>query len=112
VVFNKCLIKPLPNRINYVLSKNQVMVEPGKPGVMSFSSISLMDRVIDDDCWVIGGAQVIESCWDKINEVHLTKTFTEYTCDTFIDLLYLENNYTCWFSEDQSDHVYQIWKKK
>ena len=37
-------IKPLPNRINYVLSKNQVITEPGKPGVMSFSNESLLSN--------------------------------------------------------------------
>jgi dihydrofolate reductase len=110
--FESLPIKPLPNRINYVLSKNQVVVEPGKPGVMSFSNLSLMDRVIDDDCWVIGGAKAIQSCWDKINEIHLTKTFTEYTCDTYIDLLYLEQNFNMISEENNTDHVYQIWKRK
>ena len=64
------------------------------------------------NAWLIGGAQLINTSWHLIDEVHLTKTFTKYTCDTFINLLYLEQNYTCWFSEDHSDHEYQIWKKK
>jgi dihydrofolate reductase len=110
--FESLPIKPLPNRINYVLSKNQVKVEPGKLGVMSFSNLELMKNVIDDDCWIIGGAQVIKACWHMIDKVHLTKTLTEYTCDVFIDLLYLEQNFNMISEEQNNDHVYQIWKRK
>jgi dihydrofolate reductase len=110
--FESLPIKPLPDRINYVLSKNPVHVDPGILGVISFSNLSLMNSVIDDDCWIIGGAQVIQSCWYKINEIHLTKTLTEYTCDTFIDLLYLEHNFSMFSEENNTDHVYQIWKRK
>ena len=64
------------------------------------------------NAWLIGGAQLINSAWHLIDEVYLTKTFTEYTCDAFIDLLYLEQNYMCWFKEQHTDHTYEIWKKK
>ena len=110
--FESLPVKPLPDRKNYVLSKNQVKVEPGKLGVMSFSNLELMKNVIDDDCWIIGGAQVIKACWEMINEVYLTKTLTEYTCDVFIDLLYLEQNFNMISEEQNNDHVYQVWKRK
>ena len=105
-------IKPLPNRINYVLSKNQVITEPGKPGVMSFSNESLLNNFVDDDSWVIGGASVVKVLWDNIKEIHLSRTFTEYTCDTYIDLLKLETEFMCWFKENHTDHTYEIWKRK
>lgn len=110
--FESLPVKPLPNRINYVLSKNPVHIEPGKPGVMSFSKLELMSNVIDDDCWVIGGAQVIDSCWDLINEIHLTRTDVEYTCDTFIDLKRLENTFQLVSEQKFIDHTYQIYKRK
>ena len=94
------------------MSKNQVKVEPGKLGVMSFSNLELMKNVIDDDCWIIGGAQVIKACWDLVNEIHLTRTFTEYTCDTFIDLVKLQNEFVCESKEEHTDHTYEIWKRK
>ena len=96
--------KPLPNRINYVFSHHTV------EGAITLSDPVFLESMKDG--WIIGGASVIESCWHLIDEVHLTKTFTEYTCDAFINLLYLEQNYTCWFSEHHTDHVYQIWKRK
>ena len=110
--FESLPVKPLPNRINYVLSRNPVVIEPGKPGVMSFSKVSLLKNFIDDDCWVIGGAQVIEACWDLISEIHLTRTLTEYDCDTHIDLVKLEKEFVCSLKEELSDHSYEIWKRK
>lgn len=96
--------KPLPNRINYVFSS--VALE---------GAITLRDPIFLEslpDAWVIGGAKVIDTCWHLIDEVHLTKTFAEYTCDTFIDLVKLQNEFMCWFKEDHTDHAYEIWKRK
>jgi dihydrofolate reductase len=99
-------IKPLPNRHNYVMSKVAI------PGAVTMGDIKLLPNTAGNDAWVIGGRTVIQQCWDMIDEIHLTKTFAEYTCDTFINLLQLENEFTCWLSEQHSDHVYQIWKRK
>ena len=98
--------KPLPNRHNYVLSKVAI------PGVVTMSDIKLLPNTAGNDAWIIGGGNVIAQCWGMIDEVHLTKTFTEYTCDTFIDLVKLENEFMCWFKEDHTDHTYEIWKRK
>ena len=94
--------KPLPNRTNYVLSSKAV----GQ--AVTVSAIDL----IPDDSWIIGGAKVIETCWSLIDEIHLSRTFTEYTCDTFIDLVKLEKEFVCWFKEQHTDHSYEIWKRK
>jgi dihydrofolate reductase len=82
------------------------------PGAITLSYIDLLANTAGNDTWIIGGGNLISQCWDMIDEVYLTKTFTEYTCDTFIDLLYLEQNFMCWFSEQHADHTYQIWKRK
>lgn len=97
--------KPLPNRTNYVLTH-------GAPieGAITLSDPTYLSGV--SDAWVIGGAKVFESCWEYIDEIHLTRTFTEYTCDTFIDLLKLENEFMCWLKETNTDHTYEIWKRK
>lgn len=94
--------KPLPNRTNYVLSSKFID-----------DAVTVFDiKLVPNDAWIIGGARVIESCWDAIDEVHLSKTFTEYTCDTFIDLVKLEQEFLCWFKEQHTDHTYEIWKRK
>ena len=53
--------KPLPNRTNYVFSHT---VQEG--------AITLTDPCfIPDDAWVIGGAKVIETCWNLIDEIQI-----------------------------------------
>jgi len=99
--------KPLPNRINFIVTR-QTGYYP-----RSCFTIPSLDYISNfKNGWIIGGAKLINSSWDLIDEIHLTKTFTEYTCDTFIDLLQLENEFSCWFSEQHTDHTYQIWKRK
>jgi dihydrofolate reductase len=98
--------KPLPNRTNLIITSQLMVHLPDD----AFTTMTIDD--ITDDAWIIGGAQLINSSWEKIHEVHLTKTYTEYTCDVFIDLLYLENNFVRIHNEVFPDHEYQIWKRK
>jgi dihydrofolate reductase len=95
--------KPLPNRINIVVTSRPFEHE----GVNCVSDI--MDHT--NWYWLIGGAKLIEQSWSYINEVHLTRVYDHYTCDTFIDLLYLEANFKRTWSEVFSDHAYEIWKR-
>jgi dihydrofolate reductase len=99
--------KPLLGRLNFIVTSQNLVLPFGAIQVPNLNHFTEYK-----EAWLIGGSQLINSSWHLIDEVHLTKTFTEYTCDTFIDLLYLEQNYTCWFSENHTDHVYQIWKRK
>ena len=96
--------KPLPNRINIVVTSRPFEQE----------GVTCVDRLFDhtDFYWLIGGASLIQQSWSYINEVHLTRVYDHYTCDTFIDLLYLEANFTRTWSEVFSDHRYEIWKRK
>ena len=96
--------KPLPKRINIVVTSRPFEQE----GVTCVNSIINHS----DDYWLIGGASLVEQSWQWINEVHLTKVYDHYTCDTFIDLLYLEHNYVRTYSEMFPDHTYEIWKRK
>ena len=98
--------QPLPNRINVVVTKEKI------EKITTFTSLPDKDHMDLTDVWLIGGAQLINSSWHLIEEVHLSRTFTEYTCDTFIDLVKLEREFVCWFKENHTDHSYQIWKRK
>lgn len=100
--------KPLPNRFNYVVtSKNSSYFEGGQ-----FITYDHMTKLEKNDLWLIGGSGLVNGCWDYITEVHLSKTFAEYTCDTFIDLVYLQKHFTQVSGESLDDHEYQIWKRK
>lgn len=95
--------KPLPNRINIVVTSRPFEQD----------GVTCVDSIINhsDFYWLIGGASLIEQCWAFINEVHLTKTYDHYTCDTFVDLLYIEANFNRTYSEMFPDHTYEIWKR-
>lgn len=99
-------VKPLPNRVNIVITGKVI------DDVRTMERISVRDSIFYKDAWIIGGASLVNTNWWCIDEVHLTKTFTEYTCDRFIDLIYLEKIFKLESSEDFNDHVYQIWKRK
>ena len=96
--------KPLPNRINIVVT-SRPFVEHGVATINKLLNYS-------DSYWLIGGASLVEQSWSFINEVHLTKVYDHYTCDTFVDLIYLENNFSKTYNEVFPDHQYQIWKRK
>jgi len=96
--------KPLPNRTNYVFSRAPI------DGAITLTDPVYLSSVAD--AWVIGGARVFTTCWEYIDEIHLTRTFSQYTCDTFIDLVKLENEFICHFIEVNIDHTYEIWKRK
>ena len=100
-------MKPLIGRLNFVVTSKKLDLPFGAIAVPNLNHF-----VEFKEAWLIGGAQLINSSWHMIDEVHLTKTFTKYTCDSFIDLLYLETNYTLTLNEYNGDHVYQIWNRK
>lgn len=102
--------KPLPGRINIVVSTRPLEAE--YDNVIRASELNNWNRPDDVEFWLIGGAKLISSYWKEIDEIHLTKVYDHYTCDTFIDLLYIEANFTRTWSEVFPDHRYEIWKRK
>ena len=99
--------KPLLGRLNFVVSSQSLQLPFGAiqiPNLNHFSEFK--------NAWLIGGAQLINSSWYMVEEVYLSRTLSEYTCDTFIDLLKLQNEFMCWFKEEHTDHTYEIWKRR
>jgi len=99
--------KPLLDRLNFVVSKSTLVLPNGAIQVPNLNHFGEYKNA-----WLIGGAQLINSSWHLIDEVHLTVTVSEYTCDTYIDLLKLSQEYTCNDLEVFPDHMYQIWKRR
>lgn len=87
-----CFPAPLKNRINVVVTSN-----PSKFMDMNVFTISgnLKERITEisnnimdthgKDVWIIGGKNLIEQCWDIIDEFHLTVIKGNYNCDTFLN---------------------------
>lgn len=96
--------KPLPNRLNIVVS-SQVLDLP--TGAISTNNIDHFKHY--KNAWLIGGAKLFDSCWDMIDEIYLSRTYAEYTCDTYIDLVKLKKEFKQLSKVDFSDHCYEIW---
>jgi len=97
-------VKPLPGRVNFVVTRADSI-----EGATAIKDLSLLE--LYPLAWLIGGASLVDSNWQYIDEVHLTRTHSQYDCDTFIDLVYLENNYTRVHIEHYADHDYEIWER-
>lgn len=84
--------KPLPNRINLVISSSWMEHFHPKPqGVYGGKDVcKIIKDVIEpryvgvDNIWIIGGAQLIESCLPVIDELWFNDVGGDYNCDTFL----------------------------
>lgn len=99
--------KPLSNRLNIVIS-NKLLDLP--EGAIQTSNVNHFKHY--KNALIIGGSKLIESCWDLIDTIHLSHTYKEYTCDTFIDLIRLESEFSHQTIENLIDHSYKIWTRK
>lgn len=96
-------IKPLPNRLHFIVSStvgfypNSCFTIPNLNYISSYKN-----------GWIIGGAKLIDSSWDYIDEIHLTTTFESYVCDTFIDTKHIYKNYKIIHGTGHGDHNYEI----
>ena len=84
-------IKPLPNRLNFVItSTNMEQYNPRPHCTYSGENAGrIIKEIIDTrykpyDTWIIGGAQLVESCLDVIDELWLNNVGSDYDCDTFL----------------------------
>lgn len=99
--------KPLPNRKNIVMTTSQLDLPEGVGFISDINS-----KLLDEVDWCIGGAGLIGSLWDKIDELHLSHLFAEYECDTTIDLDDLNKEFYCSRSQLNLTHTYEIWKRR
>lgn len=95
-------IKPLPNRLNFVITSSNMENYSPKPHAFYGGSDAkkIIKDIIEprygviDDIWIIGGAQLFESCMDIIEEVHVSRIKGNYECDVFLPKMSIMKNYT------------------
>lgn len=98
-------IKPLSNRLNIVVTSTPL----NSDGAIRVPDLSAFAKF--NDAWLIGGGKLINSNWDIITEVHLTRAHSKYTCDTFVDMTPLQEHFSCYSLIRNDDHDYEIWRK-
>lgn len=82
------LPKPLPNRYNVVVSDRKLEDFDTRPNiVISRDSVERYIKgfeELEQDVWIIGGAKLLNSSWDFIEEVWISKIEEHWHCDTHV----------------------------
>jgi dihydrofolate reductase len=91
-------VKPLPNRINLVITSTSMEnYNPRPHGSYGGRDVKrIVKDVIEaryggiDDVWIIGGAQLVEACLPIIDEIWLSRISGTHGCDVFLpkDLIF------------------------
>ena len=74
--------KPLPSRVNIVISNTLVTNE----AIVITSIEELLKLQNSYDIWVIGGKQIYDLLKDYIEEWYITKVHKNVNCDTYLDI--------------------------
>lgn len=77
-------VKPLPKRKNIVVSSGNVEGAHTSVTIEHLKRITIPILEHVDNIWVIGGAQLLESCIDEVDELWLSRIRSSYDCDTFL----------------------------
>ena len=76
--------RPLPKRLNVILSKNKNYSGVNIQTISDFN-INLFKNY--DEVWIIGGESVYKKFINIVDEIHITKINGNYNCDTFFPKL-------------------------
>ena len=99
--------RPLPGRLNIVVSTQELKLPEGVGLINDINVITSEPNV-----WCIGGASLFKQLYPKIKEIHLTKTWDKFDCDTFIDLGVIEKEFNVESEVIHEGHDYMILKRK
>lgn len=95
---------PLPNRANIIISSKKLEVPAGVIVMSEYPSAIKHG-------WIIGGARLLESTIQYVDELHLTRVIGTFDCDTFVDIAHITNNFVLSSEIVYNNHIYQIWRR-
>ena len=102
--------KPLPNRLNIILTKNKdFKVE----GCLVFNSITDVIREVQNtnEVFIIGGGQIYKEFFPLITRIYSTVVEGEYKGDTYFPE-YGTKDWRCFYEEKKEGFSYQTWIRK
>lgn len=103
----KGMPKPLPGRINIVVSSNG-SIDEGPNYTTTLDQLPSILSNYKEDKWVIGGANLVENYIENIDELHLSRIEGNWKCDTFLPQKLITGNFT--LQEVQNDRELNIEK--
>lgn len=106
-------IKPLPNRVNIIISKKLKKAKESEIILDSIDEAIMYTKRFypDKKVFLIGGSSIYREGLEKANYMFLSHVKKEYEGDTFFP----EFNETNWEVKQQKDFeefIFKIWKKK
>lgn len=78
--------KPLPNRRCIVVTNQSKDLFKGAEVINTIDLIPAIAKSSNQTTWIIGGAQLIESCHSMIEEIQLTTFMDDFNCDIRLDM--------------------------
>jgi dihydrofolate reductase len=85
--------RPLPNRINVVISRKRLLGDhtfDDCGSALDYCAVEYPDK----DIFVIGGSAIYEQYLDIIDRFYVTEIDATYQCDKFFDFNYVQKNFT------------------
>lgn len=80
--------RPLPNRTNIVITRDEAFKAPGCIVTNTIGdAISIAEQHTDDEAFVIGGAEIYQQMWTKIQRLYLTIIHHEFDGDAYFPTL-------------------------
>lgn len=96
-------IKPLPNRVNIILSRNYTNIVMGQAVLSSMENIQHLFKVADNiDYYIIGGGQIYKELLPYCDKVYLTRIFK---CHNNVDTYFpnIDEQFISWKIIDRSE---------
>lgn len=96
-------IKPLPNRVNIILSRNYTNIVAGQAILSSMENIQHLFKAANDiDYYIIGGGQIYKELLPYCDKVYLTRIFKQHdNIDTYFPDI--DKQFTSWKIIDRSE---------
>ena len=106
--------KPLPNRTNVIVTTQDIKGALGNIVVDMEGLLKILPqlKVQNKDIWIIGGAQLVESCFDIIDELWLSRIEGIYDCDVKLPGTKILEQFELDSVSPQTDIYVEKWIKK
>ena len=108
--------KPLKNRVNIVISSNDLSFFPGADDVIShniLNDIQLLTLLYPNkEIFIMGGKQIYEQCFTICDKLYITKINKNYKGDTKLNLVEILPQYELEFTTNSGICTFQLWKKR
>lgn len=107
--------RPLPNRLNIVLTRQEDYIANGATVIHSLDELGTIETV--GTIFIIGGGELYKNTLDRVDKIHLTRIHATIEGDTFFpkidDSIWLREQSTKHQKDDKNpfDLTFETWGK-